>query len=353
MADISVIIPVYKVEEYIRKCVDSVINQTLKDIEIILVDDGSPDNCPVICDEYEKTDSRIKVIHKKNGGLSDARNTGMRAAEGEYILFVDSDDWVEDNTCEILLDEVKKDNAEFVITAYYIETANGTSVKHIFNDSKIVFTDENIKEKLFRRILCLTKEELRHPEQIDSLSSVCSKLYKRAVVSENGIEFIDRKKIFSEAIDFNFRYTNMVNTAVYLDIPLYHYLRTNTTSGTTTYRKDFFKQWKNWIEYVKQFIEKNGYHDLLDEALYNRICFAVISCGGYASRADSFKQAYIETNTLLKDPILIEAFKHLNFAYFPLKWKLFFGLAKYRLAFGFLMLTKIMRYSINKKRNLS
>lgn len=92
---ISVIVPVYKVEEFIHQCVDSIIGQTYKNLEIILVDDGSPDNCPAICDEYAAKDSRVKVIHKKNGGLSDARNAGMSICTGDYIAYVDSDDWIE------------------------------------------------------------------------------------------------------------------------------------------------------------------------------------------------------------------------------------------------------------------
>ena len=91
---ISVIVPIYKVEEYLNRCVESLVNQTYKNLEIILVDDGSPDNCPEMCDRWAKQDKRIRVIHKKNGGLSDARNAGMRIATGEYIAFVDSDDLV-------------------------------------------------------------------------------------------------------------------------------------------------------------------------------------------------------------------------------------------------------------------
>lgn len=97
---ISVIIPIYNVEKEIHRCVDSVINQTLEDIEIILVDDGSPDNCSIICDEYGEKDKRVRVIHKENGGLSDARNVGLLESSGEYILFVDSDDYIDSRTCE-------------------------------------------------------------------------------------------------------------------------------------------------------------------------------------------------------------------------------------------------------------
>ena len=91
---VSAIVPVYNVEKYIYRCVDSILNQTFSDFELILVDDGSPDNCPQICDEYAKKDSRIKVIHKENGGLSSARNAGLDIASGEWISFIDSDDWI-------------------------------------------------------------------------------------------------------------------------------------------------------------------------------------------------------------------------------------------------------------------
>lgn len=100
---ISVIVPVYKVEPYLRRCVDSILAQTYTNLEIILVDDGSPDNCPAICDEYAKKDSRVRVIHKENGGLSDARNAGLNICTGEYIAFVDSDDWIEPDMYEKLL----------------------------------------------------------------------------------------------------------------------------------------------------------------------------------------------------------------------------------------------------------
>lgn len=108
---ISVIIPIYNVEKYIYQCINSILNQTYKNIEIILVDDGSPDGCGKICDEYQEKDQRIKVIHKKNGGLSDARNKGMDIAHGKYITFIDSDDYVEDKYIEILYNAIKKNNA--------------------------------------------------------------------------------------------------------------------------------------------------------------------------------------------------------------------------------------------------
>ena len=112
---ISVIVPIYKTEQFLSKCIDSIINQTYKNLEIILVDDGSPDNCPKICDEYAKRDNRIKVIHKENGGLSSARNAGIEIATGDFSAFVDSDDWIDSDMYESLVklsDEYNADIAE-------------------------------------------------------------------------------------------------------------------------------------------------------------------------------------------------------------------------------------------------
>lgn len=111
---ISVIVPVYKVEQYLEKCIDSIINQTYKNLEIILVDDGSPDNCGKICDDYAEKDSRIKVVHKENGGLSDARNAGYEFVNGEYISFIDSDDYIATDFYEILVNTMVKENSDIV-----------------------------------------------------------------------------------------------------------------------------------------------------------------------------------------------------------------------------------------------
>lgn len=105
---VSIIVPIYKVEPYLRRCVDSIVCQTYTNLEIILVDDGSPDTCPQICDEYANKDKRIVVIHKKNGGLSDARNAGLNSCKGEYISFIDSDDYVDYDFIESLIEPIKK-----------------------------------------------------------------------------------------------------------------------------------------------------------------------------------------------------------------------------------------------------
>ena len=115
---VSIIIPIYNVEKYVHRCVDSVINQTYRNLEIILVDDGSPDDCGKICDEYAKKDNRIKAIHKENGGLSDARNYGIESATGEWLFFLDSDDWIHPQTIEKLYDAAIKNDVSVSICNY-------------------------------------------------------------------------------------------------------------------------------------------------------------------------------------------------------------------------------------------
>ena len=135
---VSVIVPIYKVECYLRKCVDSILNQTYKNLEIILVDDGSPDRCGEICDEYAKIDSRITVIHKQNGGLSDARNAGIDVAHGEYVMFVDSDDYIANNAIELFYQSILIDDVDIVIAGMDSVDENGNSKKMYWDDEKIV-----------------------------------------------------------------------------------------------------------------------------------------------------------------------------------------------------------------------
>ena len=139
---ISVIIPVFKVESYLERCVDSVINQTYKNLEIILVDDGSPDNCPQMCDNYAKADKRIKVVHKKNGGLSDARNAGTQIASGDYVIYVDSDDYIELDTIDTLYNNLKTHNADISFASFSTFSNETISNKNTANEVEVLNTTD-------------------------------------------------------------------------------------------------------------------------------------------------------------------------------------------------------------------
>ena len=146
---ISIIIPVYKVERYINRCIDSVLNQTYKKLEIILVDDGSPDQCPKICDNYAKIDKRIKVIHKKNGGLSDARNAGINIANGKYISFIDSDDWVEKDYIQKMYDMLKKYNLQLVIGDVLVQYDSGLNIDYSKNKQYVISKEKEFEKMLY------------------------------------------------------------------------------------------------------------------------------------------------------------------------------------------------------------
>jgi len=148
---ISVIVPVYKVELYLRQCLDSIIAQTYNNLEIILVDDGSPDACGFICDEYAKKDDRIIVIHKENGGLSDARNIGIDIASGEYLTFIDSDDWIELDMVEFLYDNLENNKADISCCNYYLAYMNSTMVLNNYNEIILFEKQEAVKEIFFNK----------------------------------------------------------------------------------------------------------------------------------------------------------------------------------------------------------
>ncbi len=175
MHKISVIIPIYNVEQYLPKCIESVINQTYKNLEIILVDDGSPDKCPEICDEFAKKDNRIRVIHQKNGGLSAARNAGLEIASGDYFAFLDSDDWADDNMYDTLLQLALKHDADIVECGY----------KYIKNEGTLIVSRVNTGEvKLYDNIDALSA--LYFGDQLWGGISIVvwNKLYKSSLLSK-------------------------------------------------------------------------------------------------------------------------------------------------------------------------
>lgn len=216
---ISVIIPVYKVEAHIRRCVESIINQSYKNLEIILVDDGSPDYCGVICDEYAEIDKRIKVIHKENGGTGSARNAGLDIATGEYIAFVDSDDYVDLDMYEILQKIAVETNADVIECGYRWIKPEG--IRDLNNTRKVDFYSN--MEAL---------EELYFGEQISGGVSIVvwNKLY-RSELLEN-IRFIEK---FAEDIEFTPRIYYHANKIVKYNYNFYNFFFSQNSSTRSEY----------------------------------------------------------------------------------------------------------------------
>ena len=351
MADITIIIPVYNAEEYLRECLDSAVNQTLRDIKIIIVDDGATDSSPAICDEYAAADERITVIHKPNGGVCDARNVGTAAVQTRWFTFLESDDWLPLDACEKLCAKAEQHGADFVIGTYYKVDTSGTTVKHPLPYSERVYSTPEERAELSSCILGLTAERLRHPENVDSLLTDTAKLFDTALVRDNGLVWISRKEIYSDCLDFLLKYSILANCVVYFDEPLYYYRRTNVGSQTAGYRKNTVGLWCVQFDALKQIIESNKMPQL-EAAYYSRVCFSIIPIGGNAYRTGNKKDGMQQIKEALSLPIYKEAFRHFKIGALPLKYRPLFFFAKHRWYGLFYKMTVIMRKKMNKQRGL-
>lgn len=247
MAKISIIIPVYNVEKYLDTCVQSVVNQTLKDIEIILVDDESPDSCSQMCDKYAENDERIKVIHKKNAGLGFARNSGLEIATGEYVTFLDSDDFVDLQTYECLYNILKTNNLDAVYYKFKrFVNENEVFSSQIINDI-VEYSDENIKELMLDIIASEPSAKVDHKIQCSS----CTALYKLNIIKDNNVRFHSERELISEDLIFNLDFLTHAFKIAFNGGEYYHY-RVNPSSLTGTVRKDRIEKNIILYDYINQ-----------------------------------------------------------------------------------------------------
>lgn len=329
---ISVIVPVYKVEKYIRQCVDSVLNQSCRDFELILVDDGSPDNCPQICDEYAAKDARVKVIHKENGGLSSARKAGIEAASGEFIMIVDGDDWLSPETCECCLASLEHEpDADCVIFSYVREYPDRSILAHVM-DSSCVMEGREAEERVYRRLFGLVGEELQNPERLESMGSCCMRLY-RAELARQG-RFFDTQEVgSSEDTLFNMYALYGCKKVIYLDEPFYHYRKTRQ-SITSAYRPHLIEQWGRLFDHMESVIAEKQLDAEYRQALDARIALSVFGIGSNEMSAhDAFSAKIGRINTYISTKRYSDAIRKTDISKMPLPWKTMLFFARYRLSF--------------------
>lgn len=237
---VSIVVPCYGVEKYLDRCMESLVNQTLRDIEIILVDDGSPDRVPEMCDEWAKKDARIKVIHKNNAGLGYARNSGLEIATGEYVAFVDSDDYVDKKMYDSLFNEAELSHADVVFCGFYIEQKSNYWIESKEVTEKTIF---NTKEDVERFMLDMIASAPHVTHERKYQMSVWHSIYKHSIIIDNRIRFHSERKIVSEDIPFQVDYLKQAKTVVYLPDYFYYYCL-NSTSLTTTYSPEKYNRFK-------------------------------------------------------------------------------------------------------------
>ena len=253
---LSIIVPVYNVEKYLDRCVKSLVNQTLRNIEIILVDDGSPDECPVLCDGFAASDNRIKVVHKSNAGLGMARNSGLDVASGEYVAFVDSDDFVELNMYENLYTIAINENADAVISGGFIdERADGTTFANHIMKTVDVF-DGNTRQLALEMLG--SKPEFRR-DYIYEPSS-CKGVYRRSVINDNGIRFHSERELISEDYVFHLDFFQVAMKAICVPECYYHYCQ-NGLSLTKTYHENRFRRNVEFYNYIIKRLKTLRYAD--------------------------------------------------------------------------------------------
>ena len=332
---ISIIIPVYNVEKYLNRCIESVVNQSFKDIEIILVDDGSPDNCPRMCDEWGTKDSRIKVVHKKNEGLGLARNTGMQHATGEYIAFIDSDDYVDLNMYEILHEKAVSHNADIVYCGH----------KYGLKDGKTYENRSDFKEETI----------FKNREEIENLSisyfypsngnvkmmSVWHSIYNRDVIKT---DFYSEREVVSE--DLHFQVSAILNSKkiVYIPDSLYYYCY-NGESLSNTFK---FNKVYGFQKLTKLML---GLYPEKEHFVYMFYfnCVLNFTRHFFAYKGVTSKERRREIRELYSNPIWSEVKKGTNISMYKRHQKLYYILIGKKLFFFHYILSLFDYYIIYKK----
>ena len=246
MPKVSIIVPVYNTEKYLKKCLDSLLNQTLEDIEIIIVNDGSTDNSQEVIDEYAKKDTRVKSYVKQNGGQGSARNLGLEKATGEYIGYIDSDDFIDIHMYEDMYNKAVTDNSDIVNVGYYIYSETGNV----------------IKEQVFKRSVTTNISDT--PEVLFDNTAVTNKLFKASLLKNNNIQF--RVKKWYEDFDFVIKAICFASNISVIEKPYYYYLqRTGSTMNNSNISRNL--EILEAMDEIIDFCKEQGIYDKFAEQL--------------------------------------------------------------------------------------
>lgn len=309
MVMVTVIVPMYNVEKYIRNCLDSIVNQTYKNLKIIIVDDGSPDKSGEIADEYAANDSRITVIHKQNQGLGLARNSGLEYAEGKYTIFVDSDDWLDLNHIESLVKVAEEKRVDVVIHSFTTCDSKGNKIR-----------DRIIKKGVFGNVInellmpMLASSDSDTQDKTLPIGAWC-KLYKTNIIKNNRLRFINEKEFIAEDIFFNIDYLSCCENGAVIDEYGYIY-RKNENSISNAYNKQRSNRTFLFYEKLKERVERDCRFDISKEHRVERCYIGKCRAAIRIIEASSLSkhEKLNEIDRILNHSSLIEAINR-----FPIK----------------------------------
>ena len=333
---VSVVIPVYNVEQYLPRCVDSVLAQTLTDLEIILVDDGSPDGCPAICDAYAKRDPRIQALHKPNGGLASARNAGMKVATGQYLFFLDSDDWLEPDGLENLVSVAKEHQVDFVRYRYYrtgwpgLEYNAVCYVEDVRELTEGYYDEERIRDDVFYRLLATSQMTM------GAIVGACGSLYDLDFMRRNDLMFYEEVK-FSEDLIFSARVVRAAKSFYFVDTPgVYHYFY-NPASISKSFRAGRWDSCKSLIETCERDFSNDADYDFSAQ-LHALRWFCIMLALNERRFLKTARERAAYCRTLLNDPIVRQT--SLGFDKLAVSWKqkLIMRLVKNKMAWALAIL---------------
>lgn len=344
---VSIIVPVYKAEDYLDECVNSVLNQTYKNIELLLIDDGSPDNSGKLCDEIAERDERVKVFHKENGGTHTARNLGIEKSSGTYLMFMDPDDWLDIDTVENLVNKIQQDDLDVIRFNFIKEFGNYSKKKENTFLQEKIYRNRECKE-ICRQSVGLIFQELKHPENLNFLASVCFNIYKKSRIVENNLSFYSIRELgtFSDGL-FNIEFYMHCDSFLFIDRGFYHYRKTNVGSATSNYRESFLEKQNFLFSKIQDLIENSDIENIA-LACKNRIAIGVMElCLNVLKSKHSFSNRYKEIKEILQNKTQKEALQRFDISYFPLKWKIYYCFIKTHFTPGVYMMT----YAIKKLKN--
>lgn len=293
---VSVIVPVYNVESYLDRCVKSILNQTLKDIEIILVDDGSSDNCPAICDKYASKDHRVKVVHKKNAGLGMACNSGIEVALGEYIAFCDSDDWVDAEMYQIMYETAKTHDADAVYSGLKRVNGEGRILSYMPHPRHTQIIRDKEIGKLMCDLICANPSS-RFDHEIQVSAKVV--LYKKKFLDEYDLKFVSEREFPSEDMIFNVSVLSVASVVVVIDKYYYNYY-VNESSISTTLKKDQFDKIVKSANLIDSIISKGRNIEYASMGSIRLARFIIGEARTYARQVIRSSCSKIEKKNLLK-----------------------------------------------------
>ena len=314
---ISIIVPVYNVEKYLGRCVESLTHQTMQEIQIILVDDGSTDNSSSICDEYAVKDRRILVIHKKNEGQGIARNQGLAKAFGQYVCFLDSDDYYELNTCEILYEHLKETNADLCCFGYQIDDKDGNLVRRPLIREQIYQGEEVTNDFILHYF-----GDLPEDDNLRGFSS-CMSVFRMSIIKDNNLVFPSERKVLSEDTIFSLEFCKYAECVTTLSKVFYHYCQ-NAESFSQGYRKDKFEKTKILYSVLKKYTKEYHIEDKTNIRLSMLIWVNLMSCLKQETRRIpeyGRKEVFKRIKQMCKDQVIAMELPKLSHTALPLRQK--------------------------------